>query len=28
VWVRYWNDAVLVDTWTGQVVDVVHNFFW
>jgi hypothetical protein len=27
-WIRYWNDAVLVDTWTGEVVDVVYNFFW
>ena len=27
-WVRYWDDAVLVDTWTGQVVDVIYNFFW
>ena len=27
-WVRYWNDAVLVDTWSGQVVDVMYNFFW
>jgi Ni/Co efflux regulator RcnB len=27
-WVRYWNDAVLVDTWSGQVVDVLYNFFW
>lgn len=27
-WVRYWNDAVLVDTWTGEVVDVIYNFFW
>jgi Ni/Co efflux regulator RcnB len=27
-WVRYWNDALLVDTWTGEVVDVIHNFFW
>jgi Ni/Co efflux regulator RcnB len=27
-WVRYWNDAVLVDTFTGQVVDVIHDFFW
>ena len=27
-WVRYWNDAILVDTWNGQVVDVIHNFFW
>lgn len=27
-WVRYWNDAVLIDMYTGQVVDVIHNFFW
>jgi Ni/Co efflux regulator RcnB len=27
-WVRYWDDALLVDTWTGEVVDVIHNFFW
>jgi len=27
-WVRYWNDALLVDIYSGQVVDVVHNFFW
>ena len=27
-WIRYWNDAVLVDTWSGEVVDVVYNFFW
>ena len=27
-WVRYWNDAILVDTWSGEVVDVIHNFFW
>ena len=27
-WVRYWDDAVLVDTYTGEVVDVIHNFFW
>ena len=27
-WVRYWDDALLVDTWTGQVVDVIHSFFW
>ena len=27
-WVRYYDDAVLVDTWTGQVVDVIYNFFW
>ena len=28
VWIRYWNDALLVDTWTGQVVDVIPGFFW
>jgi len=28
VWVRYWNDALLVDTWSGEVVDVINNFFW
>ena len=28
VWVRYWNDALLVDTWTGEVVDAIQNFFW
>jgi Ni/Co efflux regulator RcnB len=28
VWVRYWDDALLVDRWSGEVVDVIHNFFW
>jgi Ni/Co efflux regulator RcnB len=28
VWVRYWDDALLVDTWTGEVIDVIHGFFW
>ena len=27
-WVRYWDDALLVDTWSGEVVDVIRNFFW
>ena len=27
-WIRYYDDALLVDTWNGQVVDVVYNFFW
>jgi Nickel/cobalt transporter regulator len=27
-WVRYWDDALLVNIYTGQVVDVIHNFFW
>ena len=27
-WVRYWDDALLVDIYTGEIVDVIHNFFW
>jgi hypothetical protein len=27
-WIRYWDDAILVDLWSGQVVDVIYNFFW
>jgi Ni/Co efflux regulator RcnB len=27
-WVRYWNDAVLVDIYTGTVLDVIPGFFW
>lgn len=27
-WVRYWNDALLVDVYTGEVVDVIQGFFW
>lgn len=27
-WIRYWNDALLVNMYTGQVVDVEYNFFW
>ena len=27
-WVRYYNDALLVDMYTGEVVDVIHDFFW
>lgn len=27
-WVRYWDDALLVNIDTGQVVDVIHDFFW
>lgn len=27
-WVRYYDDAVLVDTNTGQTVDVIYDFFW
>jgi hypothetical protein len=27
-WVRYHDDAILVDIYSGQVVDVIYNFFW
>ncbi|MCW2393933.1 MULTISPECIES: RcnB family protein [unclassified Sphingobium] len=27
-WVRYYDDALLVDTRDGYVVDVIHDFFW
>lgn len=27
-WVRYWDDALLVDTFSGEVVDSIPNFFW
>jgi Ni/Co efflux regulator RcnB len=27
-WVRYYNDALLVDLWSGEVIDVIHDFFW
>jgi hypothetical protein len=27
-WVRYYNDVILVDTYNGRVVDVIHDFFW
>lgn len=27
-WVRYYDDAILVDMWSGEVVDVIYNFFW
>ncbi len=27
-WVRYYNDAMLVNVFTGQVVDVMYDFFW
>jgi hypothetical protein len=27
-WIRYWDDALLVDLHTGEVVDVIHDFFW
>lgn len=27
-WVRYYNDALLVDLETGEVVDVIYDIFW
>lgn len=27
-WVRYYDDALLVDTTNGEVVDVIQNFFY
>ncbi|MBM3594660.1 MAG: hypothetical protein FJX31_02435 [Alphaproteobacteria bacterium] len=27
-WVRYYDDVLLVNTYTGEVVDVIYNFFW
>ena len=27
-WVRYYDDALLVNIYTGQVVDVIHSFFY
>ncbi len=27
-WIRYYDDALLVDIYTGEVVDVIQDFFW
>jgi Ni/Co efflux regulator RcnB len=27
-WIRYYNDALLVDMYTGTVIDVIPGFFW
>jgi hypothetical protein len=27
-WVRYYDDVLLVDVQTGEVVDVIEDFFW
>ena len=27
-WVRYYDDALLVDMYSGEVVDVIRGFFW
>ena len=27
-WIRYYDDALLVNTYSGEVVDVIYRFFW
>jgi len=27
-WIRYYNDALLVDVYTGEVIDAIRGFFW
>jgi len=27
-WVRYYDDVLLVNIYSGEVVDVIHDFFW
>jgi len=27
-WVRYYDDALLVNVYTGEVADVIYDFFW
>lgn len=27
-WVRYYDDVMLIDVYSGEVVDVVYDFFW
>ena len=27
-WVRYYDDVLLVDIYSGEVADVIHDFFW
>ena len=27
-WVRYYDDVLLVNIYTGQVVDEIHDFYW
>ena len=27
-WVRYYNDVLLVDVYTGEVLDTIYDFFW
>jgi hypothetical protein len=27
-WIRYYDDVLLVDVYTGEVIDVIYDFFW
>ncbi|QAY76683.1 hypothetical protein ETR14_09375 [Sphingosinicella sp. BN140058] len=27
-WVRYYDDVLLVDMYTGEVIDAIYDFFW
>ena len=27
-WVRYYNDVLLVDIYSGEVIDAIYDFFW
>lgn len=27
-WVRYYDDVLLVDLYSGEVIDVIYDFFW
>lgn len=27
-WIRYYDDVLLIDTYSGEVVDVIYDFFW
>ena len=27
-WVRYYDDVLLLDIYSGEVIDVIHDFFW
>tara|TARA_R100001244_G_scaffold6593_26_gene8257 strand:- start:15503 stop:16519 length:1017 start_codon:yes stop_codon:yes gene_type:complete len=27
-WVRYYDDVLLIDTYSGEVIDVIYDFFW
>jgi len=27
-WIRYYDDVLLIDTYTGEVIDVIYDFFW